>query len=696
MAIKFGDTIENQNTAYPIVDVVGDNVAGVHIVDDFANDHLIAIPVNARRTGSIVVAKDTGKVYIFKGTGNSIITGNNDSGNEWGHPAGTNWIPAGSTTLGSPSSGTLIDNSPAIASFTANTLIVDAIDQLNETLGALVPTAPQTFATQVAGANSEWVVSTPSTNQNRVTNTAHTVNGLGSLSAGDIVNWRNGNTALSQTVLTSPTADLKNVQYQAKLTKDSLDDVTATLAADDSDDTVTTSDLTLTKVTEGFPTSGSGEDFYTGVTSLAWSYTGTSFSVGYHRLRITEDGTTNIDKLWYQESNSVNSIAISSEPNEGKVMSSTLTPGSGAAYYYSSGIKYCGNNDFTMNITCTVVDIVPSDAKIYGATTNNATDFNWAVGNSHGCFAAGTSLAYTDHPDVTSNTSVAPGLADYTFGKDVPLQSLNAISDLSDSSNGPRYDFKSVHGNLANQDFNTSTAFYLMQFSDRTQSESDSLVMEDSISNGVGSTDGIRVAEPSGSTYTNDPSGALGDWSRQFGNNQSGSLNLDVKDAMVLPDGVQHVSGTDYSNTAYLPADTNNPDTTSGRSGSQFATFKIALDTNNVAQKIKLFVNGTFDTILVKTFDSSTAPTDYSLETAASATNGWLSCHVTKSSAVTDEGVPSAGVADGAANVLDGNETDREVTLDAGASRWGYASHIYVRIKLDSGDKVSKLGLRSV
>ena len=54
MAIKFGDTLENQNSDYPIVDVVGDNVAGIHIVDDFANDHLTAIPANARRTGMAV------------------------------------------------------------------------------------------------------------------------------------------------------------------------------------------------------------------------------------------------------------------------------------------------------------------------------------------------------------------------------------------------------------------------------------------------------------------------------------------------------------------------------------------------------------------------------------------------------------------------------------------------------------------
>ena len=126
-------SLENQNSAYPIVDVVGDNIAGVHIIDDFANDHLIAIPANARRTGSLVVAKDTGKAYIFTGTGGDIA-GDNNSGNEWGHAAGTNWVPAGSTTLGTPTDGDLTDGSPAITSFTANTLIVDAIDALNETL----------------------------------------------------------------------------------------------------------------------------------------------------------------------------------------------------------------------------------------------------------------------------------------------------------------------------------------------------------------------------------------------------------------------------------------------------------------------------------------------------------------------------------------------------------------------------------
>ena len=48
MAIKFGDTLENQNTAYPIVDIVGENVAGIFIVDSFIDANLEDIPVASR------------------------------------------------------------------------------------------------------------------------------------------------------------------------------------------------------------------------------------------------------------------------------------------------------------------------------------------------------------------------------------------------------------------------------------------------------------------------------------------------------------------------------------------------------------------------------------------------------------------------------------------------------------------------
>lgn len=676
MAIKFGDSLENTNSNYPIVDATANHIAGIQYVADFTGT--LSIPAAFHKKGTIVVDEGDGGVYVWTGADDSSDF--NDTTNAGWVAIGTEGVDGGALTLGS--TVTLNDNSPAI-SIDSTTTLASAIDQLNETLGSLVPTAPKTFTTQV-NAGGEWSISTPSTNSNKVTNTSHTVNGLSALSAGTTVNWTTSTSVGLQTVTTVPSRDLKNTQFKAKLTASGLDDVVATLASDDADDTVTNSSLTLTKVLGDFPTSGDSQGFYDGVQSLAWQYSGT-LSVGYHRLRITDD-TANLDKLWYVESNALAAISVAS-----KVLGTDLTAEQGASYYYSSGIKYVGNNSFTMNITGTVSNIVPSSAKIYGATANSPTDYNWAVGNAHGCFAAPSTQQYDAHPDVSSNTSVAPGLAAYSLDDDVSLRSNRGIFNLSSAANGPRYDFKSIHGNALNEDFTTSSTKYLLQFSNRTQSEANSIILEDNMQNAIAA-NGTRVAEPSGG-YSDTPTGSFGTWSRQYANGSS-SLDLNNKDAMVLPSGLAHVSGTNYGTSTYLPTDANNPNTSTGRTGDQYATFKFPLDTSNPAQKIKLFVSGTFNTIWVKTFDTGDAPAGYDLEGAASATNGWLSCHVT-ASAVNDNGVPTAGVADGVNNTLDGNETNREVTLTAGTSRFGYDGHLYVRVLLDSGDEITKLGLRT-
>ena len=343
MAIKFGDTLENQNTAYPIVDVVGDNVAGVHIVDDFANDHLTTIPANARRTGSIVVAKDTGKAYIFIGTGGKI-TGNTNSSNEWGHAAGTNWIPAGSTTLGTPSDGDLTDGNPAVSSFTSDTLIVDAIDALNETLGGLVPTAPKSLATQInAGgefAASEFAAFT-SFNSNRVvSNPDNNLLSIDVPSTGAAVDHTTDTDISAQTITIEDSNDCAVEDVGIILA--GSQSVFTVLDADDS--TQTTSSLTLSKTTGGFPTGGDSAGFYTGISTLTYSYSGTLGS-GLNKLSIGEgDGSPISTKTFYvQPTSSPAAISASNMVLD----TSSMNEDTGFAYYYSSGVKYCGNTNFS-------------------------------------------------------------------------------------------------------------------------------------------------------------------------------------------------------------------------------------------------------------------------------------------------------------------------------------------------------------
>ena len=75
MAIKFGDTLENQNADFPIVDLTGGHAAGIVFHTTFNNSDLGDIPLNKRKDGMLVVDKTSGKIYVWKG-GDGITNGN--------------------------------------------------------------------------------------------------------------------------------------------------------------------------------------------------------------------------------------------------------------------------------------------------------------------------------------------------------------------------------------------------------------------------------------------------------------------------------------------------------------------------------------------------------------------------------------------------------------------------------------------
>lgn len=683
MAIKFGDTLENQNSAYPIVDVVGDNIAGVHIIDDFANDHLIAIPANARRTGSLVVAKDTGKAYIFTGTGGDIA-GDNNSGNEWGHAAGTNWVPAGSTTLGTPTDGDLTDGSPAITSFTANTLIVDAIDALNETLGSLVPTAPTTLAAQI-NAGDEFAASDfgefTTFNSNRTVSNPITNSLTGLPSTGTAVDHTADTTIASKTITIAPANDCAVEAATAILT--GSQSVVATLAAGDS--TQTTSSLTLAKTTGNFPTTGDSAGFYTGISTLTYSYSGT-LGVGAHKVALGDgDANPATTKIFYvQPTSSPAAIAASSPVLD----TSSMNEDTGFSYYYSSGVKYCGNTAFSFGITATVANIVPSGVSVYGATINSASDYNWAVGNAQDCFAAPPTLDYTAHQSVSSNTNVAAGLANYTLSQDVSLQAANGTFFVG-TTHTPRYDFKSMYGNDSNVDF-TGTAKSLLAWNSRVSNSTTMVPFEEELFSSVNG-DGVRVKETTTNAYTTTPGGAenlFAAWSPQFGNNSSGSFAINAKDAIVTPDGIEHEDSTNFSVTHYPASQAAATNFSTRNTDPQFITWKVPLNTSNPAQKIKITVTGTFTEFRVKQFDTGSGNSTFD---ANPTTNGWLDCMAVNSTQ-TNGGVPIGGCGDGA--FFDGTESNTTLTITAGTGQWGNGSHLYIRIKLSNGEAITKLGVQ--
>jgi hypothetical protein len=89
MPIKFGDSLENQNSNYPIVDLIGNHAKGVQYLATFNQANLVAIPAAKRGTGTVVIETSTGLAYVY--TGASLANGT------WDNPA-VGWAPLGEAT----------------------------------------------------------------------------------------------------------------------------------------------------------------------------------------------------------------------------------------------------------------------------------------------------------------------------------------------------------------------------------------------------------------------------------------------------------------------------------------------------------------------------------------------------------------------------------------------------------------------
>jgi hypothetical protein len=710
MAIKFGDILENQNSDYPIVDVVGDNVAGIHIVDDFANDHLIDIPANARRTGSIVVAKDTGKAYIFIGTG-SDIAGNNDSGNEWGHAAGTNWIPAGSTTLGSPSSGNLTDNSPAITSFTTNTLIVDAIDQLNETLGNLVPTAPTAWTTfendltasvfgVQASANARL---TPKDSGG--TNITHATNNSGATySAGSGSNTVNWDTATSINAEFSPGSDgLGNdndlaptiLTFRQNDESVTLDSTSATSATLSSGDNAYGGAITLAVTYGAFPTTGDSAGFYSGIDKVELDIA-TTLSSGFNKFTLEDASNNGISNTIYRasSSSSISVTAVGAATDAGDNI-------------YMSGQKFWTRPTYKPT-TVSATTIIPSAGLVYGATASTS-DNDFLTFTAGDIFPALASKSYTDINGVTSVDDLRLNQSASFTGSDFSSVTANAgqkgFKDLNSSSNSnvPKANGKSIHGNDdSNRVIAAGANYAFWDKASVAQSLANLYPYEDDLYTDLHSSDdeGERVVDPdAGGTYVDNPSDAASAytlWSPQYGNNTSGSLSLDAQDAITCINSAgtslecAHELRNFTSGYTFAASAQNFSGRVTGTA--QYVTYRFPINGTSVAT-VYLKFEGDLDgggDVFIKMFDGAGAT---NLEGANSATGGWVKA-TANATELNSNSVPIGGCASG--TPLSKTSTSLQtVALNAGGTRWedGSDNFIYVRVKLQAGDYVRKIGL---
>lgn len=703
MAIKFGDTLENQNTAYPIVDVAGDNVAGVHIVTAFDNTQLVAIPVNARRQGSIVINTADGKVYIFKG---GTVTGDGNSSNAWGHPTGTNWVPAGSTTLGDPSTGTLTDNSPAIGSFTANTTIVDAIDLLNETLGNLVPTAPTDWNTYENNLDASDFGVQSTANARLVpldsfgSNITHATNNSGATytagSGSNAVNWE------TDTSINTEFSPIDNNLAPTVLTF-RLNNESVTLSSTSATSaTLNTSyggTMTLSVTYGNFPTTGDSAGFYSGIDKVEMDVTAT-LSSGFNKLTLEDASNNGISNTIYRATSST-SINITGAGG-------AVTDAGGNVYM--SGQKFYTRPTYKPSVIG-VSSIIPSAALVYGATsstTNNAF-LTFTAGDIFGAFP---NKSYTDISGISSvddlrlNQSATFSGSDFSGEEVTAVSGVKGFKDLNGSSNGnvSQVNGKSIHGDDNNNRIVAAGSNYA--FWDKAnvaQSLANLYPYEDNLYTDLHSTDdeGERVVDPDAitGTYVDNPSDAVSAytlWSPQYGNNTSGSLSLDAQDAITCINSAgtslecAHELRNFTSGHTFAASAQNFSGRTSGTA--QYVTYRFPIDGTSVAT-VYLKFQGDLDgggDVFIKMFDGAG---DANLEGANAATGGWVKA-TANATELNSNSVPIGGCASG--TPLSKTATgDQVVALNAGGTRWedGSDNYIYVRVKLQDGDYVRKIGL---
>lgn len=545
----------------------------------------------------------------------------------------TTAVVGSSVTLGAPSTGTLVDNNPAITTFTTETKVVDAVDKINEVLGRLVPPQPSAFpnaALSITGLSSGMrmadFVQTDSTGQSKSVAGGTTVtayrransyvtnvfNDVGPGENGTLTVYKNGVSAGSRSI--TPNAATNNG---------------------------TTGDLVITDTQDyGIP-SGRATGFWYSFDAKA---SGT-VSEGWNGVKMTHSaaGTTN-EAFWYFDNSS---------PGNPVITQTTFAPTSESIANSSSVPHYTSATVWTYTGT---VNRLSGD--MYPASNNVIT------GSTGGQFQTPSTVTYASAGIATPlvrNMYVAAGSADFS--------TTVATANVTGSSNaGPT--LTSTNG------YGTGTLTATVAGTVLTINTSDTTkVNEQNVpASGFGSGGSASAVRLAGLASGTKPTlSATSAW--------NSDAALPVHEATVVA-GIAKHDQTNYS-TGYFPV---GPDLSAGRAAQQYITFRIQ---RSAVSKFNISLTG-------KISGCQVALPGSSIDTAAAPTNGWIDATVAYAGAgvpgTGTGGNGMAGCAIGGA-IVTGSQTTQSKTVTFGteSSTNSTNNYIYVRFALSAGDSITAL-----
>ena len=625
---------------------IGDGSQLTGLITDAISNAASNVQVN--ETNVSISVDGTQDVALFTDTGMTVanITTPADANLNL-DPNGTGIVvianTAGGATgiqLGDPSLGNLVSNAVSLAN---SSTVSNAIAQLNQILGKLVPPAPPAFP-------ASQTISIQSTSTYRMADFTQTDNTPGankSVAGGtSVTTIRRSSSYSTGNITTAGPGDTGTVTVFLNGANAGARTLTANL-----DGNGTYSNLVIYN---NYDYNVANANINAGFWSVFSARASGTVTEGWNEVYISDSATANPTNttVWYYDA---------SAPGTPTFSSTAITPPVSPSYTYTSTIPHYNSTnqfDVTFNVNKLSGDTYPvSDTFLTGA--------------AGGAFGAPASKTYAQAGITTPlarNLYVSSGSASVSTTAAI-------ISGFGSSSGAPSVSV--VNGyNTGTQSFSPGVTI-LYKTGTANSMEEGNVRIGSSIGSGTGLA--FRITNPGSAdtpTYTANATAF-----------NSQSSTLETYDATMVGGVLKH-DQTNYS-TGYLPV---GPNLSVGRGSAQYFTFKFV---RTATSKFDIKWTGTLAGLWVALPGSG-------IDTS-STLNGWLDLSVAYAGAgqpgasIANGGNGSNGGALGGVAPLNSAQTNKAVTATFGtvSSSSTATNEIYVRIKLTSGQSISALSLET-
>jgi len=539
--------------------------------------------------------------------------------------------------LGDPTQGNLISNAVTLSNSSS---VSNAIAQLNNILGKLVPPSPTNFP-------GGQTLSISSLSTYRMANFTQTDNTPGA----------NKNVAGGTTVTTVRRAGSYSTSNIANVGPGDQGTITVFLNGSDAGNRTLTTALngngTYSNliIFNNYDYSVANANITAGFWSVFSSRASGTVTEGWNEVKIADSATSNTNiPYWYYDSSAPGTPAFSNV--------SFTAPGSPTYLYSSTVPHYPNTNQFIANF-----EVNRLSGNMY------PTSDTFITGTAGGAFSAPSSVTY-------ASAGVTTPLAQNLYvssGTQAVSTTANVTSGFGASSGSPSV--------TANNSYNAGTqslspgANVLYKTGTSSTMEETNIVITGTV--GIGSGLAFRINNP-GSTDTPTFSANATAFNSQTG-------PLQTYDATIVAAILKH-DITNYS-TGYLPI---GPNLSSGRGGSQYFTFKFV---RTSLSKFDFKWTGTLAGLWIALPGSVIDST--------STLNGWLDLSIAYAGAgipganTGAGGNGSNGCALGGVAPLNSAQTNKAITATLGtvSSSSTVTNELYVRIKLTSGQSITAFSL---